>query len=454
MSQLSVFAIVLSFSHGLLPAPKAFLASSAAWGKDLGIQGSSGQSGRSGRDGRSGQDQTLFVDGKSVNLDLSGENGEDGGDGDRGDDADCHHQSSDADHDLQAANGGRGGDGGRGGNAGNGGSVTIYYNNLADLKQVNVRSLNGREGRGGRGANGGTGCRCHQHHWEKRTSTGTPGTPEHKYEEHKYSCTDGNKGSDGSDGADGSKGSLGTLTIIHQKEPLKVEVPNVTVSISDLNKQVFNLSKNKWQMLTGAVSLLAPGSIIADEYREFVEQIPASVQVVWNETEPLSNFTKETATVSLNDERKIQVSFPKKLWIDGTQSQQNGVTKFVISHLIRQSEVTKLKVADFANSGSNLNLNVVDLASKSDLVATTFKIKYRTSDENRSRSDYDTRYEGNIPTELVKRDHNRFTIALGKLPINSNFLQSGVGVEIELVAIRSLGGRSTEQKIDWEGSVR
>jgi len=122
--------------------------------------------------------------------------------------------------------------------------------------------------------------------------------------------------------------------------------------------------------------------------------------------------------------------------------------------LIRQSEVTKLKVADFGNSGSNLNLNMVDLASKSDLVATEFKIKYRTSEEDRNRSDFETRYEGNIPSELVTRDHNRFIIALGKLPINSNFLRSGVGVEIELVATRSLGGNSTEQKIDWEGSVR
>ena len=122
--------------------------------------------------------------------------------------------------------------------------------------------------------------------------------------------------------------------------------------------------------------------------------------------------------------------------------------------MIRQSEVTKLKVADFGNSGSNLNLNMVDLASKSDLVATEFKIKYRTSEEDRNRSDFETRYEGNIPSELVTRDHNRFIIALGKLPINSNFLRSGVGVEIELVATRSLGGNSTEQKIDWEGSVR
>jgi hypothetical protein len=37
--------------------------------------------------------------------------------------------------------------------------------------------------------------------------------------------------------------------------------------------QQFNLSKNKWQIRQGAKSLLAIGSLIADEYREFERRL-------------------------------------------------------------------------------------------------------------------------------------------------------------------------------------
>ncbi len=91
------------------------------------------------------------------------------------------------------------------------------------------------------------------------------------------------------------------------------------------------------------------------------------------------------------------------------------------------------------------------------MIATQFQIKYRAaraSDRFSSNADYRTRYEGNIPAELVSRSNNRFTLNLGKLPIESEFLRPGVAVEIELVATRSFAGRSTEQKIEWRGQIR
>ena len=47
--------------------------------------------------------------------------------------------------------------------------------------------------------------------------------------------------------------------------------------------QQFNLSKNKWQIRQGAKSLLAIGSLIADEYREFERRLDGNFKLVWSE---------------------------------------------------------------------------------------------------------------------------------------------------------------------------
>ncbi|BBD68386.1 hypothetical protein NIES4072_43010 [Nostoc commune NIES-4072] len=71
-----------------------------------------------------------------------------------------------------------------------------------------------------------------------------------------------------------------------------------------------------------------------------------------------------------------------------------------------------------------------------------------------SFSGYKTEYEGDIPNELVTRDYNRFTLALGKLKIPDEALRPGVNVDIEVVATRSLGIRSAKQTISWQGAIR
>jgi hypothetical protein len=96
----------------------------------------------------------------------------------------------------------------------------------------------------------------------------------------------------------------------------------------------------------------------------------------------------------------------------------------------------------------------VDLAQKSDLIDTQFQLKYRSTDKDSGRERYRTRYEGEIPAELVRRDRNRFILELGKLPIDSRFLQSGISVEIELTLTRSFGGRSAQQDINWQSEIR
>lgn len=97
------------------------------------------------------------------------------------------------------------------------------------------------------------------------------------------------------------------------------------------------------------------------------------------------------------------------------------------------------------------------MAAKSDAINTQFRIKFLAKDNLYGSSSYKTEYEeyeGDIPNELVTRDYNRFTLALGKLKIPDEALRPGVNVDIEVVATRSLGIRSAKQTISWQGAIR
>jgi hypothetical protein len=416
--------------------------------------GRTGSNGRSGRDGSSGDNQNIFVNSSTVNLDLSGKDGEDGEDGEHGDRADCGYQRDRPSHNINAPNGGNGGDGGKGGDGGNGGSITVYYSNLADLRNISVRTTGGKGGRGGRGGNGTEGCRCRRRSWEVKTCKGTPGSPDYKCTDKTYRCSDGNDGRDGSDGKDGSQGRLGTLSIVNRKEALAADNPTVQLAISELINKPVNLSKNKWNQRIGATSLLAPGSAIADDYREFEQRLEEAFQIVWQERQPITSFGNQAVTLNLTDNKQIEVTFAEELWVDGSIKSEANLTTFTVKSAIPQKDVTRLAVAEFAESGQNLNLKIVDLAAKSDAINTQFRVKFRTKDNLYGSSSYKTQYEGDIQGELVTRDYNRFTIALGKLKIPEEALRPGVNVDIEVVATRSLGIRSAKQTINWQGAIR
>lgn len=460
LSKLSLFLVFLTFPYVLPTAPKAVRCAFLEWSaqaEDFGRDGRDGSSGQSGRRGRDGQSQTVFANGSPTNLEMSGEDGSDAYDGDEGDDARCGRQPRDVDRNLNAPNGGKGGNGGNGGDGGNGGSLTVYYSNPADLKQILVRAAGGRGGQAGRGSRGGRGCNCQDRSWERQTCKGTPGSPDYSCTTRRFSCSDGRDGTDGRDGSYGRDGSLGSLTLIQRSEALPPDNPTAQVAMTALPDRVFALSKNIFQTRNGAGSLLAPGSVIADQYREFVDRVETSFQVVWNAKRSLTDFSGETVTISLEDDKQVKVAFPEEVWVDGTLSQQGGTSQFVATNVILKKEATQLKRADFSGSSSNLSFAVIDAAGKSDLISTQFRIKYKTSSSNdRFRGDYEyrTRYEGNIPAELVTRNNNRFVVNIGKLPIESRYLSSGLPVEIELVATRSFAGRSAEQKIEWRGEIR
>ncbi len=449
------FLITFCLFTNLLPAVGAVVCPRDV--KELKLAGyydRDGSNGRNGRDGRSGTSQTINADGSAVNLDLSGKDGEEGEDGEPGSRPSCRNYREEGRDNINAPNGGDGGSGGNGGNGGSAGDLTVYYTNLADLKKIAVRAVGGEGGRGGRGARGAAGCFCDQRRWERESCTGSPGTPSRQCTRKVYRCYDGRDGSDGRNGRDGKPGRLGILSIVNAKEALADDQPTAEIGISQLGNQQFNLSKNKWQIRQGAKFLLAIGSIIADEYREFERRLDGNFKLVWSETQAITNFANQTVKLTLNDNQQINIAFPENLWIDGIAKTTEILTEYTVNHAILQEDVTRLAVAEFANSGQNLSLRIVDLAGKSDIINTQFRVKYRAQDNFDDAFNAQTLYEGEIPAELVSRSYNNFTLALGKLKIPNPALNPGVKVDIEVVAIRSLGGRSAQQKISWQGVIR
>lgn len=415
--------------------------------------GSKGSDGRAGRDGRDGQNQTISANGSPVNLDLSGTNGEDGEDGENAFRPRCGKEKRENyNSDIRAADGGDGGNGGKGGDGGNGGSLTVYFRNLADLQNIFVRAAGGEGGRSGRGGQGTRGCNCRRSRWEEKTCQGTPGKPDYKCTNKIYRCYDGRNGRDGNYGRDGKRGSLGNLSIINSQEPLQSDQPTIKTVISQLTNQQFNLSKNKWNLRQGATALLAPGSVIADQYREFDRRLQGNFKLNWQEKQPINNFADQNVTLTLNDNEQIEISFPENMWVDGNVELKNQLTEYTVNYAIPKQEVTKLAVAEFSGAGQNLNLKIVDLAGISDLINTKFKVKYRGKD-NFSGDFYQTFYEGEIPDSLVTRNYNRFTLDLGKLKMPSKAINSGTDVEIEIVATRSLGERSAQQTLRWKSTI-
>jgi hypothetical protein len=422
--------------------------------KYYGSDGSTGTDGRFGRNGRSGQNQTIFTDGSPVNLDLSGQDGEDGEDGRHGYQPRCSNQPRNVNHNVQAPNGGNGGNGGRGGDGGNGGSLVVYYTNLADLRQIAVRASGGEGGRGGRGGYGAEGCSCQTRRWEIETCEGNPGTPSHKCTKKTYRCQDGKNGRYGFNGSNGNRGNLGTLSIIQGKQSLAGDLPTLQLAVAELSGKKFDLSRNKWNTRTGAAALLAPGSVIADEYREFAQRLEGSFQLVWQEKQAIASFANQIATLKLNDNQQVEITFPEDLWVGGSSKTEANLTTFTVNYAIAKQDVTRLAVAEFTGAEQDLSLRIVDLAAKSDVIESQFRIKLRSRDNSSGFSDYQTVYEGDIPRELVTRDYNRFILALGKLNIPASALRAGNNVDIEVIATRSLGGRSARQNINWQGTIR
>lgn len=261
-------------------------------------------------------------------------------------------------------------------------------------------------------------------------------------------------------GRNGKRGKVGKLSIVNRGDALPKVTPEQKVRIRELTDSTVTVSQNIWKFRQGGSQLLASGSIIDDLYQEFDRQIERSVQLVLQSPLDLDSLSKEKATVSLSNTGKVNISFPEDILVKGDLVEDGNISKFVVEQAISKKEATKLQISQVNLSKSEKRILLVDVAGKSDIVSTNFKITYKSKDPavrfsrfNRDRYDFKTVYQGDILSETVTSDRRNFTIDISQIPIPSEYLQTKVPIKIELVAVRSLGDKSVEQKMSWQGEI-
>ena len=463
-SKLSLFIAVFSVPQLLTSAniAPAFLCSNllAAEMQLSGEPGEDGEEGLKGKNGRNGDNLTVFADGTSMTLDLTGADGATGEQGIQGYDAFCEQPTEAVGKDLQGADGGNGGDGGDGGIGGNAGSLTVYTTNKEHLKQIYVIAAGGEGGAPGTAGEGGAGCECDRPYWNEETCFGEPGSSNYSCTTEEFQCVNGDTGRKGRKGRKGRDGKIGNLTLINLDKSLSPDFPEVTAPISELKGRGFTLSKNIWKSQDNASSLFAPGSIIANKYKELVARHEHSVLIAWDAPQPVENFDDHQITLSLKGKDDANIFLPEDLWLETKTVKRDNLTELFVFNAVHTDDVADLKIDGLFGQGANLELDVFDEAEQSNLIATDFSIKYRVGEESEeknffggSSTVYKTKYEGAIPPEAIVRDGNLFTLKLGQLPIPPEYLQPGLEVEIELAAKRSLGENSQLKKLSTRTEI-
>ncbi|BAQ66703.1 hypothetical protein [Geminocystis sp. NIES-3709] len=428
-----------------------FLSASANQIIGFGKDGAEGTNGKDGNIGRNSEALTIFADGSPLNLNLSGQEGLSGENGATGENALCDNQPVNVNYNLVGGNGGDGGTGGNGGDGGNGGSLTIYATDKNYLRQIYVQSNGGKGGRPGEGGNGGSGCQCPKPYWTVESCSGKPGSPDYSCGTKEFRCINGENGKNGRSGRAGRDGKLGSLTLINRNQPLAPDRLTASVTMAELKNRGFSLSKNIWETRTGATNLFAQGSIIDDQYLELVERVENSVVLIWNAPQVFAPFGDRTITLNLQDDRNVAMKFPEDLWLETNILQRNNVTELFVFNAIKSQDAIRLKNKSLSGFGENLQLEIIDEAEKSDLIATNFYIRYSVSNSPEARlrpvSDYTLRYEGEIPPQFIRYGNNRFIIDVGKLPIDSRHLEVGRAVQIQIDAKRTFANNSATQTL-------
>lgn len=436
---------------------ECFILAQGSQARTIGSVGAPGPQGGDGQAGANTDDLTIFSDGSPMTFNLAGRDGAPGNPGGDGSPSNCPDLDTSQRQNVQMADGAMGGDGGNGGNGGNGGSITIYSRNLNSLNQIFVGAAGGKGGAPGTGGAGSAACQCSQPYWTVEKCSGKPGDSRYSCSAQEFRCSSGRDGRDGRSGIAGQDGLPGRLTVLNLDRPLEPDRPGTSVNLDTLKNQGFNLSKNIWETRTGAAQLLAPGSVIADEYLILLERIEKSFLVVWNAPQPFERFANANVSLTLTENNEIDADLPGNLWLEGTTQQRNNVTEFVVYNAMWEADATKLGRLTLSGSGDNLQLSLVDEANQSNLMTTKFRLKYRVTNEDprfRPPSVYTLRYDGEVPDELVTINGNQFSLDIGRLSIPAKDLESGTGVEIELLAERTFSGNTSEQKLTIRELIR
>lgn len=456
---LTCFLTVVDFCSFFKPqTTMCWLRVSANQIVSFGKNGKDGTDGRNGERGKDSEALTIFADNSPLNLNLSGQDGLTGENGGAGENAVCDNQPVNVNYNLVGADGGNGGNGGNGGDGGNAGSLTIYTTDKSYLRRISVQARGGKGGEAGVGGSGGRGCQCPQPYWTVEFCTGKPGSPDYSCGTREFRCLNGENGKNGRSGRPGRDGKLGRLTLINSDKPLAPDRISASVKMDELKSRGFSLSKNVWQVKNGAKALFANNSVIEDQYLELVERIENSVVLIWNAPQSFEPFKDRTVTLELKDDRTVDIKVPSDIWLQTNTIPKQNVTELFVFNAIKASEATQLKSGEIRGNGLKLQWILVDGGKHSDLINTTFYLKYSVSTSGeaiiRPVNDYIPRFQGEIPPQMVRYSDNRFILDIGQLPIDPRYLEPERAIQLDLTIKRTFGNNSATQTITEKTILR
>jgi hypothetical protein len=377
------------------------LAPAAIASDSFGRDGRDGSAGRSGRNGTAGIDQTIRASSSPQSVNLSGTDGESGDSGDRGESASDCSQPRDATHDLRGANGGDGGSGGSGGSGGNGGSATIFYSDLAQLKNLQLNNPGGRGGRGGRSGQSGRGCipdrtywtvdQCEwvlmrrtindptatwqqidhrrndcedeqDHHRNRPRDRQPNSTHEFRWESrgvvghNSYRAEAGRDGNAGSDGSDGSQGQFGNIYLV-PGDRIPTETLTHLGPIANITGKPIGLLKNNWLTKSGLTQSLAAGSNVPDNYQQ-LQTVRNQFQVDWQTQKSFSQLGDPQISVVIDAAGELAFSLPGHL--EYRQTRQADRTQIAIVNGIHPDRLNQVKFRGFEQFQDARNFALID----------------------------------------------------------------------------------------------
>jgi hypothetical protein len=375
----------------------------------FGRDGRDGTTGRSGRNGTTGTDSNIRATNIPQSLNHSGTDGEPGESGDSGESASDCYQPRDPAHDLRGANGGDGGSGGNGGNGGNGGSATIFYSNIAQLKNLQLNNPGGRGGRSGRGGQAGRGCipdrtywtiaQCEwvlmrrrfndpnatwqpidhrrddcederDHHRNRPRDRQNNHTHEFRWEfrgvvgHNSYRAAAGRDGTPGQDGIDGSQGQFGNIYLV-PGDSIPTEVLSHLGPIANINGKPIDLVKNNWLTQSGLAQYLAAGSNVPDHYQQ-LQTVRHQFQVDWQTHKSFSLLGNPQISVTIDAAGDLDFGLPGHLEYRQTHQgvdQRSGEaprTQIMIVNGIAPDRLKQIKFRGFEQFQDARNFALID----------------------------------------------------------------------------------------------
>jgi hypothetical protein len=404
-----------------------------------------------GLDGRTGMSTSIVATGQSASYNLDGDDGSDGSDGETGEDALNCQQPTPADNVIGAA-GGLGGDGGKAGNGGNGGDVTVYATDMSALSKILVSSRPGQGARTGRAGVGGRGCYCTTSSWSAQQCKpvkNADGTTHTVCQSANFTCTNGTDGTDGKQGQDfGNAGTTGHLIVIKQLSDPAQDNPTASIAFQNaFSSGNITLTKNIWSTQNGAQQLLAPGSIVADDYKSFNGQNQITSSFTWNVNRPVTDFNIQMGLAIDDTGTQVGLQLPDSVWYRVTQNMSGQNAHFTFTQMLNVSEVTQLTMQMTGTNASDLIATITDSTDSSDLVDTVFD-----ADLEIPGFFWGTElFNGRIPADLIQRNGRVFTIQLSKLPnLDISKIQPGTKLDLDITAGRSMDSFSTSQDLEVE----